>query len=244
MRNFYFLILNFLTVINLYGQNNLWYISADNITKTLTVDTDDGAEGSIGSWYKWEINNNANILGTQDDLDGPEQNDNNKAIITWNATFPTSYTENNTSELIKDYTVNATEFNNCDNIIGNTTTTDVKLVKLDILNIEMDSSICNENEATVTIYGTPDSEITLNITGGQLINTNLIKIGSNGKVDVSLKPINNSTEIIINIVEIKYIKQNPFNQEFSISKNNGFTYDTTNLKIPVGKSPVITPIMF
>ena len=245
MRKIYLLFIIFCSITNLFGQTNVWYILAEKPTKTLTVDTENNpSDGSEGSWYKWEINNNASILGTGDDPDGPNQNDNNEALITWNATFPTSYTPNNTLELIKYYSITATEYNNCDDTNGSTTTTEVKLVKLDILQIDLDTNICNDNEGNITIYGTPEAVVTLNLTGGELVNQNPITIGNDGKVDVAVRPTTNSTEIWIQIAEIRLTKDNPFNQTFSEGKSNGFSFDTANLKIAVGKSPVISPIMF
>lgn len=245
MRNFYVLLLMICPFFNLFGQNDIWYLSADDATKNLTVDTENNQpNGSEGSWYKWEINNNATILGTGDDPDGPGQNDNNEALITWNATFPTSFIANNTNELIKDYSITATEYNNCDDTNGSVTTTEVKLVKLDILHIEADSNICNNDQATITIYGTPSATINLNLTGGELINQTPIVIGNDGRIDVAVRAITNSVEIGIQIAEMNYTAQNPYNNTFNLQKTNGFSFDASNVKISVGTSPVISPIMF
>jgi len=245
MRNFYLLILMICPLVNIFGQNDVWYLSAEDATKNLTVDTENNPpDGSEGSWYKWEINNNATILGTGDDPDGPGQNDNNQALITWNATFPTSYVANNTNELIKDYSVTATEYNNCDDTNGSVTTTDVKLVKLDILLVEVDSNICNEDQGNITIYGTPNATIILNLSGGELVTQSPIIIGEDGRTDIAVKATTNSSEIGIQIAEMNYTAQNPYNNSFNLQKTNGFSFDATNLKINVGTSPVISPIMF
>lgn len=245
MKNLYLFLLAVSPFISVYGQNDIWFLSAEEATKNLTVDTENNPpDGSVGSWYKWEINNNASIIGTGDDPDGPGTNDNNQALITWNATFPTSYVANNTNELIKDYLIIATEYNNCDDVNGSSTTTEVKLVKLDILSIEVDSNICNEDQGNITIYGTPNASIAINLIGGELVNQTSIIIGSDGRVDIPIKPTGNSEEIGIQIAEMSFNAQNPYNNSFSLQKTSGFSFDVSNLKINVGTSPIISPIMF
>lgn len=231
-----------------------YYADGTIATKDLKVDIDDGTDGTIGSWYRWNPNAGTTNTATYtagDDPDGSELNDSNQATITWNpGAWPGS--GGNPLDLIKDYKIIAEEFNSCQpstSTEDSKTDIDVKLIKADVLKISKvgNTDICYiatvPPVVEIEILGTPEGAVNFTVTGGS-VTTNSINFDVNGKAIVKVTSTGGDIELTID--KVVYTKTQPSGLNFEISTlGAGIAFNEGSpFTIKVGSAPKVSPIVF
>lgn len=233
-----------------------FYVPSTQLEKELTVDTQtpNGAtpNGSEGSWYKWSVQspNESTTFTAGNDPDGAGDNDSNKALFKWNATWPVI--NGNPLELIKEQKIQAIELNDCSPDATNVqeqqkTNILINLVKADILSIaDYTNKMCIGEIKTISLTGTPNADITYTIGNGA---AQIVRTDANGKATIDIEAndtnvLNNVLKLVINKVTYNNTQAN--GSTFSVVSNN-LTYSGKSdieININVSRTPTITEINF
>lgn len=223
-----------------------WYKAFNDPTASVFIvdeDTPDGAspDGTIGSWYKWEITGptgySASYKKNDNNPDTSNVEDGNEVKITWNRT-------------VGDYIIKATEYNSCDATTGDVVDKmeEVSVVKPDVTNLEpiysdpANPNICAGTPIDVKIIGTAGATVKYQIIGGLGNPEGEVIIPASGEIPVAITPNTGVNKVTLNVTNV--IKEYTGANTITVDNNNLIIGDITKYTVDINVSapPVITPI--